>query len=75
LYFGLIVIYLGLSELSFFCSFFALCSQSFSSQDQNMKNVSARSSNAKCKNMMAEHEEVLAAKLVMTTKHQDTTRW
>jgi hypothetical protein len=37
------------------------------------KNVSARSRNAECENLMAKHEEVLAVELVMTTKHQDTT--
>jgi len=39
------------------------------------KNVSARGSNAECENMIAEHEEVLAAELVVTTKRQDMTQW
>jgi len=39
------------------------------------KNVSARGSNPECENMMAEHEEVLAAEFVVTTKCQDTTEW
>jgi len=40
------------------------------------KNVSVRGSNAECENMIAEHEEVLAAELVVTTKRpQDMTQW
>ncbi len=39
------------------------------------KNVSARGSNVESENMITEHEEVLAAEFVVTTKHRDMTQW
>jgi hypothetical protein len=52
-----------------------LYSQNSSSQDQNVEECECKSSNVECENMMAEHEEVLAAELVVTTKRQDMTQW
>lgn len=37
--------------------------------------MSARGRNVESENMITEHEEVLAAELVVTTKHQEMTQW
>jgi hypothetical protein len=39
------------------------------------KKGSGRGSNVESENMIAEHEEMLAAELVVTTKRQDMTQW